>query len=58
MTVLIFIVSFLVSFAGFLIMIPQFKEAGIVGRNKNSLRQEEIVEMGGLVTVAGFKNIF
>ena len=54
MTILIFTVSFLVSFAGFLIMIPRFKEAGIVGRNKNSLRQEEIAEMGGLVIVAGY----
>jgi len=54
MTILIFTVSFLVSFAGFLIMIPRFKEAGIVGRNRNSLGQEEIAEMGGLVIVAGF----
>ncbi len=54
MTILIFTVSFLVSFAGFLIMIPRFKRAGIVGRNKNSLEQEEIAEMGGLVIVAGF----
>lgn len=54
MTILIFTVSFLVSFAGFLIMIPRFKEAGIVGRNKNSLGQEEIAEMGGLVIVAGY----
>lgn len=54
MTILIFTVSFLVSFSGFLIMIPRFKEAGIVGRNKNSLGQEEIAEMGGLIMVAGF----
>lgn len=54
MMILIFTVSFLVSFAGFLIMIPRFKEAGIVGRNKNSLGQEEIAEMGGLVIVAGY----
>ena len=54
MTVLIFMVSFFVSFAGFLIMIPRFKEGGIVGRNRNSLEQEEIAEMGGLVIVAGF----
>ncbi len=47
-------VSFFVSFAGFLIMIPRFKEGGIVGRNRNSLEQEEIAEMGGLVIVAGF----
>lgn len=54
MTIIIFAVSFLTSFAGFLIMIPRFKEAGIVGENKNSLYKEEIAEMGGLVIVAGF----
>ena len=53
MILLIFLTSFLVSFAGFLIMIPRFKEAGIVGRNRNSLEQEKIAEMGGLVMVAG-----
>ena len=54
MGILIFAVSFLISFAGFLFMIPRFKEAGIVGRNRNSLGQEEIAEMGGLVIVAGY----
>jgi UDP-N-acetylglucosamine--dolichyl-phosphate N-acetylglucosaminephosphotransferase len=54
MTILIFIVSFLISFIGFLIMIPRFKEAGIIGKNRNSLDQEEIAEMGGLVIVAGY----
>ena len=54
MIFLIFLVSFVVSFAGFLIVIPRFKEAGIVGKNKNSLEQEEIAEMGGLVIVAGY----
>ena len=54
MVVLIFAVSFLISFAGFLFMIPRFKEAGIVGRNRNSLAQEEIAEMGGLIIVAGY----
>jgi UDP-N-acetylglucosamine--dolichyl-phosphate N-acetylglucosaminephosphotransferase len=47
-------VSFLISFIGFLIMIPRFKEAGIIGKNRNSLDQEEIAEMGGLVIVAGY----
>jgi UDP-N-acetylglucosamine--dolichyl-phosphate N-acetylglucosaminephosphotransferase len=54
MTILIFMVSFLICFAGFLIMIPRFKEAGIIGKNRNSLDQEEIAEMGGLVIVAGY----
>src|SRR4030042_4810275 len=54
MTIIIFVISFLTSFAGFLIMIPRFKEAGIVGENKNNLYKEEIAEMGGLVIVAGF----
>ena len=54
MVILIFAVSFLVSFAGFLFIIPRFKEEGIVGRNRNSLAQEEIAEMGGLVIVAGY----
>jgi len=54
MVFLIPIVSFAVSFAGFLIMIPRFKEKEIVGKNKNSLYEEEIAEMGGLVIVAGF----
>jgi UDP-N-acetylglucosamine--dolichyl-phosphate N-acetylglucosaminephosphotransferase len=35
-------------------MIPRFKEAGIIGKNRNSLDQEEIAEMGGLVIVAGY----
>jgi len=54
MVILIFAVSFLVSFTGFLFIIPRFKEEGIVGRNRNSLEQEEIAEMGGLVIVAGY----
>jgi len=54
MVIVIFAVSFLVSFTGFLFMIPRFKEAGITGRNRNSLEREEIAEMGGLVIVAGY----
>ncbi len=54
MVFLIFIVSFAVSFAGFPIVIPRLKKAGIVGKNMNSEKQEEIPEMGGLVIVAGF----
>ncbi len=52
--ILIFAASFLISFTGFLFMVPRFKEAGIIGRNRNSLEQEEIAEMGGLVIVAGY----
>jgi UDP-N-acetylglucosamine--dolichyl-phosphate N-acetylglucosaminephosphotransferase len=54
MVFLIFIVSFAVSFAGFPIIIPRLKKAGIVGKNMNSEKQEEITEMGGLVMAAGF----
>ncbi len=54
MIFLIFIVSFAVSFAGFPIIIPRLKRAGIVGKNMNSEKQEEIAEMGGLVIAAGF----
>jgi UDP-N-acetylglucosamine--dolichyl-phosphate N-acetylglucosaminephosphotransferase len=54
MVFLIFIISFVVSFAGFPIVIPRLKRAGIVGKNMNSEKQEEIAEMGGLVIAAGF----
>ena len=54
MVFLIFIVSFAVSFVGFPIIIPRLKKAGIVGKNMNSEKQEEIPEMGGLVIAAGF----
>ena len=54
MIFLIFLVSFIASFAGFPIIIPRLKSAGIVGKNMNSEKQEEIAEMGGLVIAAGF----
>ena len=54
MIFLIFIISFAVSFVGFPIVIPRLKNAGIVGKNMNSEKQEEIAEMGGLVIAAGF----
>jgi len=54
MIFLIFLVSFTVSFAGFPIIIPRLKRAGIVGKNMHSEKQEEIAEMGGLVIAAGF----
>ena len=54
MVFLIFIVSFAVSFTGFPIIIPRLKKAGIVGKNMNSEKQEEVAEMGGLMIAAGF----
>ncbi len=54
MIFLILLVSFIVSFVGFPIVIPRLKKAGIVGKNMNSEKQEEIAEMGGLVIAAGF----
>ena len=54
MVFLIFIVSFAVSFVGFPMIIPRLKKAGIVGKNMNSEKQEEIPEMGGLVIAEGF----
>ena len=54
MIFLIFLVSFTVSFAGFPIIIPRLKRAGIVGKNMNSESKEEIPEMGGLMIAAGF----
>lgn len=54
MIFLIFLVSFVVSFVEFPIIIPRLKRAGITGKNMNSEKQEEIPEMGGLVIAAGF----
>jgi len=54
MVFLIFIISFAVSFVGFPIIIPRLKKAGIVGKNMNSEKQEEVAEMGGLMLAAGF----
>jgi UDP-N-acetylglucosamine--dolichyl-phosphate N-acetylglucosaminephosphotransferase len=54
MVFLIFIVSFAVSFVGFPVVIPRLKKAGIVGKNMNSEKQEEIAEMGGLIIATGF----
>jgi UDP-N-acetylglucosamine--dolichyl-phosphate N-acetylglucosaminephosphotransferase len=50
----ILLISFLASFVLFPAMIIRLKKAGIVGKNMNSAMQEEVAEMGGLVTVAGF----
>lgn len=54
MVFLIFIISFAVSFISFPIIIPRLKRAGIVGKNMNSEKQEELPEMGGLVIAIGF----
>lgn len=54
MVFLILLFSFAVSFAGFPVIIPRLKKAGIVGKNMNSEKQEEIPEMGGLIIAAGF----
>ena len=54
MIFLIPIVSFVVSFFAFPLIIPRLKREGIVGKNMNSEKQEEIPEMGGLVIAAGF----
>jgi len=48
------LISFLVSFVLFPTMIFRLKQAGIVGKNMNSITKEKIPEMGGLVIVAGF----
>ena len=54
MVFLICIISFMVSFVIFPIVIPQLKKAGIVGKNMNSISREEIPEMGGLIMATGF----
>jgi UDP-N-acetylglucosamine--dolichyl-phosphate N-acetylglucosaminephosphotransferase len=54
MIFLIPIVSFVVTFIIFPVMISRFKRAGITGKNMNSSIQEEIPEMGGLITAVGF----
>ena len=52
--VLVFVISYTVTFFSFPIMIPRLKEAGIVGKNMNSKAQEEVPEMGGLIMTIGF----
>jgi len=54
MLIVILLISFLASFVLFPSMIFRLKKSGIVGKNMNSEKQEEIAEMGGLVMVAGF----
>ena len=54
MLILILLISFIISFILFPVMIFRLKKAGIVGKNMNSEIQEEVAEMGGLVIVAGF----
>ena len=50
----ILLISFLASFVLFPAMIFRLKKEGIVGKNMNSEKQEEVAEMGGLVIIAGF----
>jgi len=50
----ILLISFLASFVLFPAMIIRLTKAGIVGKNMNSEKQEEVAEMGGLVIIAGF----
>ena len=50
----ILLISFIISFLLFPVMIFRLKKVGIVGKNMHSEIQEEVVEMGGLVTVVGF----
>jgi len=52
--VLVFVISYAVTFFSFPIIIPRLKEAGIVGKNMNSKAQEEVPEMGGLIMTIGF----
>lgn len=51
---IVFVSSFFVSFLSYRLIIPRFKETGIVGKNMHSENKEEIPEMGGLMLVAGF----
>lgn len=52
--ILVFFVSFLLTFAIFPKIIPRLKKARIVGKDLNKPGQPEVAEMGGLVMVAGF----
>jgi UDP-N-acetylglucosamine--dolichyl-phosphate N-acetylglucosaminephosphotransferase len=54
MSILILLVSFIISFILFPVMIFRLKKAGIVGKNMNSEIREEVAEMGGLIIIAGF----
>ena len=54
MLISILSISFIISFILFPSMIFRLKKAGIIGKNMNSEKQEEVAEMGGLVMVAGF----
>jgi len=54
MLISILLISFIVSFILFPSMIFRLKKVGIIGKNMNSEKQEEVAEMGGLVIIAGF----
>ncbi len=54
MLISILLISFIIGFVLFPVMIFRLKKAGIVGKNMHSEIQEEVPEMGGLVIIAGF----
>lgn len=54
MSIVIFFVSFIVSFISFPLLIPRLKRAGIVGRDMHKPGQPEVAEMGGLAILTGF----
>jgi UDP-N-acetylglucosamine--dolichyl-phosphate N-acetylglucosaminephosphotransferase len=49
-----FLISLLVSFFSFSLVIPALKRAKVTGKDLHKPGQPEIAEMGGLVTAAGF----
>lgn len=53
MSILIFLVSFIVAFFAFPLLIPRLKRAGIVGKDMHKPEKPEVAEMGGLAIVAG-----
>lgn len=53
MSILIFLVSFIVAFFAFPLLIPRLKQAGIVGKDMHKPEKPEVAEMGGLAIVAG-----
>ncbi|MBC7189093.1 hypothetical protein H5U35_02600 [Candidatus Aerophobetes bacterium] len=53
-TILIFFISFLITFIIFPKAIIQLKKAKIVGKDLNKPGEPEVAEMGGLIMVAGF----
>jgi len=54
LTFAIFVVSFVVAFVAFRLMIPLLRRRGIVGKDMHKPDQPYVPEMGGLMLVAGF----